>query len=686
MSPYLDPPFSQLAPHTPAGSHAEQRSSAYPQKGQAAGQRRQVSLCDEIDRLTLTEPPAPQCEAAATTPTTVAPQLPLFDRTALKTALHNLVNNALSSADFIMLAHRFGYHYPLHNFPLDTLQPSDWLALRERVRRQIVQHDGTVLLKLPPAAITCHICIAAYYTYGKELFKLIPARLQEPFYNLLIELRPFAVLEIPPSQRTFKRLLAACCADPSLLCELADGDRSTALLTELCRRTGCGLTYLPDAKRSYGLCLKACQQWGQHLEHVPDRHKDSRLCWAALSNQPLAFQWLPKKLAQKAHWQLAACQREGCVLEWIPQALHNNTLLEAACRNNAMALMYIKEEQITYRMCLLACAQSAFGASQHIPDRHLDEDMRWRLCLAINDRQLCEQFMPKTANCYERLLRENSSATLEWVPEESRTADHYLLACQKRGADLELVPEQHRTPEICLAACRQRGLALEWVPERHLSAAVCQAACDQNAVALRDVPIGTVGVEWFVKAVHQQKSGWIYILRQAKQLLSDAECRQVLAEMFGASCDQRLRMLSLEEISSTQKDQLIEWMLEPERWQPLEQRKESDLCEMASPLLFFLQSQEMNHLKIAAIKAAAHWTPPRHSAGQRLQGEIERALSCAVVGVADPSEVLFQRPGTVVGGRTLKIGQGAQASYYKFQRQGESLQTLMREGIISLSA
>ena len=45
-------------------------------------------------------------------------------------------------------------------------------------------------------------------------------------------------------------------------------------------------------------------------------------------------------------------------------------------------------------------------------------------------------------------------------------------------------------------------------------------------------------------------------------------------------------------------------------------------------------------------------------------------------------EPLFAAEGETAGGRTFKIEQGQLATYYKFQRKGESLKTLMQEGVV----
>ena len=143
-----------------------------------------------------------------------------------------------------------------------------------------------------------------------------------------------------------------------------------------------------------------------------------------------------------------------------------------------------------------------------------------------------------------------------------------------------------------------------------------------------------------------------------------------------------MAMLTHAQVSPAQKSQLMEWIQDPGSWPIPKSPKDSDLCEMASPLTFSLDNPEIKHLESAALQVATHWLPPRYDAGQALLNEIERRICSTAVGLPEPCEPLFRCQGTVVSGRTLKIDQGDQALYYKFQRKEESLTTLMQEGVV----
>ena len=189
------PPFCTQAGvhHAAVQSRAEQQAKDDPKShGQPASNARRLSLCAAAHRLTLAELPVALCEPVTTVMRTTAPTpcRPAHagpERNLIKKALFNLTNSRLSPADFIVLVNRFGYHEPLHDFPLDTLQPSDWLALTERALQQILPENCYFLTQLPPQAITSEICVEVY---SKGLFELFPDRFKAPFLHSSLKNTP----------------------------------------------------------------------------------------------------------------------------------------------------------------------------------------------------------------------------------------------------------------------------------------------------------------------------------------------------------------------------------------------------------------------------------------------------------------------------------------------------------------
>ena len=491
------------------------------------------------------------------------------------------------------------------------------------------------------------------------------------------------VFEVPEQELTFERLVTACCADQFVLSGLGAKQRTDKLVTEVCRRSGYGFKYIPEEHRSYELCLQACKTCAVNLMDVPERFKSDEICRVALAKSGRAYQWLPERLSQNYEWQLLACQKNGAALQWIPKEQHDSTLWHAACSSNEEALKFIDPEKITYEMCRLACGPRAYQTGTDIPERYLDEQLRWQICSTAYFHSVCDRFKYDSACFYEKLLRKNRRATLDWVPEQYRGPVHYQLACRNRGIDLEIVPEEDRTPEVCLAACRNDIDALEYVPNRDQTAKIGQKACKSSDQAGLGGEKEGSWLELFVDAIRDDDSDNArWLLTHAKRLLSEADFQLLLQRSFFCANSHKMTMLTHPSLNRSQKKQLIGWMVEPGAWPAPEPYKNAGLCEMASPLRFSLENPELAHLALTAHKVAGHWTPPRYGAGRLLLDEIERGLLAATVERPSRREPLFQSPGVPVGGRTLRVEQGSQAFHYKFQRLEESLQTLMQEGVI----
>ena len=670
--PVLPSPERQVKGHIGTGrtvSLVNPRDTG-PLRREPQAKRRQLSRTDPLHSITLAEP----TERAART---------VHNRHTIKTSLHNLACNNLSPLDFTVLVNQFGYATALHSFPLEALQPSDWLALRERACQQIVRRNPSFLPQLPAAAITCNTCIAAYRTDKKEeVLQWVPDRLKDSFLKKIIPRYPLVVLKLANHEQTFERLVQACCAYGGILAELPTDKISISLVTEVCRRTGEGLSYLPEKERSYELCLKACKASGDALQYVPEALKDVKLCRAALSTYGRAYRWFPEKLALRDDLQLLACKRDGAALQWIPQCLHTNELLIAACRSNGDALKFIEPKKITYEMCLLACRSDARSARDHIPEEYLDEQIRWLICIASGDPLVHERFRPDTDSFYETLLKKCKWAALDWVPAQYLTPRHYLAACQNCGTELQAVPLEYRTPQICLAACRSHYGALQWVPALAHSVKGGQAICAPSDQAGLPGAQEQEWFEWFVEAMHDKSKKADWLLTHAKRLLPAADFQSLLESAVLCPNSHKISMLTHPQVSSAQKKQLLEWLLAPSCWPTPEKPKSSDLCETASPLQFSLENPELSDLTLAATKAATHWTPPHYRSGQALLEEIDRTMASTHFVRPDHSEPLFHAQGVPAGGRTLKIDQGAQAFHYKFQRKNESLKTLMQEGVV----
>ena len=88
-----------------------------------------------------------------------------------------------------------------------------------------------------------------------------------------------------------------------------------------------------------------------------------------------------------------------------------------------------------------------------------------------------------------RLGRDDSFylAVLWVIPEELRTSDLCMKACQQSGSALREVPEKLITSDLCMAACQQNGGALEYVPEELRTSDVCMGAATPRGSESRSI-------------------------------------------------------------------------------------------------------------------------------------------------------------------------------------------------------
>ncbi|WP_448216233.1 hypothetical protein [Endozoicomonas sp. 2B-B] len=106
------------------------------------------------------------------------------------------------------------------------------------------------------------------------------------------------------------------------------------------------------------------------------------------------------------------------------------------------------------------------------------------------------------------------------------------------------------------------------------------------------------------------------------------------------------------------------------------------LTEPVNPLKF--QQPNTVAFKLLASLHAYSFEFANKDASCQLQSEFARAGETEFPSVYPGQHrlSLFEKEGTIVGGRTLAITNGEEVDYYKFQRVGESVTTLAQEGVM----
>lgn len=102
------------------------------------------------------------------------------------------------------------------------------------------------------------------------------------------------------------------------------------------------LKYVPEKLRSHYLCVAAVKEDGLALEFVPkaifayiidmykhEASKTSELCFTAVNQDGFALQFVPDEL-KSPDICLAAVRKEGDALEYVPEALLTHELCDIA--------------------------------------------------------------------------------------------------------------------------------------------------------------------------------------------------------------------------------------------------------------------------------------------------------------------------------------------------------------------
>lgn len=162
-----------------------------------------------------------------------------------------------------------------------------------------------------------------------------------------------------------------------------------------------------------------------------------------------------------------AVQQNDSALELVPESQKTEQLYKIACLNHSRALRLVPEYMIYHwhqEGFLRTLIEQQENNIRYIPE-----------CIK-NDE-------------YFEIACQKNPRLLKYYPKGKPISDALLaLANQPFGSALEFFPEDKRTPELCLAACQLDGLALRHVPQHLRTVALCTIACTNNVLAFKEVP------------------------------------------------------------------------------------------------------------------------------------------------------------------------------------------------------
>ncbi len=170
------------------------------------------------------------------------------------------------------------------------------------------------------------------------------------------------------------------------------------------------------------------------------------------------------------------------------------------------------------------------------------------------------------------------------------------------------------------------------------------------------------------------------IIRRCK-----TQCDHLLPELIKQCAHQssahHLAVLTSSDVSDELKKQLIDRINTPPRLKrPV--TSETRFTEPVNPLVFQTYNPFHNELLYSCFHAAGY-TPPRFSEGTRLHDYInQNRLTAFPPCPAAQLNRMKRETAAIAGGRTIRIYDNGEYYHYKFQRQDESPQVLVTQGLI----
>ena len=458
---------------------------------------------------------------------------------------------------------------------------------------------------------------------------------------------PFLFEFVPEQYRTPELCTMACNSNPQLFCSIAKSQRSPQLAHQVCQKNGLMLAFVDPSERTEELCRLACQTNGRALQHVPA---------SVLRSHPELY--------------AIACGSDGRALAWVPKALRSAELYRTAVSSHPDALALVLE-MLRDNGCIdhpetsllladlyeRACRHSG-AALRHVP---------------LEDRTpaLCQTAF----NAQKDGLKAFDAIPVDWCSQEM-----YERACSKESKWLAgLPPHINRQPLDLIAATHIGSWALQDIPPENRTAQVCEKALQRCALFFKFVPAQHLNLERLLC----WESGWDGDLcRHAKAVLSEEQLSLFVSLLACQNSQTQAKILTCPNLSWQVKADVIDFLTtgklpclseSPPRFEALQSR--------SMPLHFVIPNRGAYPLLQVCYQHPGY-EPPQRQAGRAVEEYIAEQLSSLHSCSRLPLQPDLRHMGELAGGRTVRVDEGENALYYKFQKQGEELTTLVREGLM----
>ena len=565
---------------------------------------------------------------------------PNSSASALNLALTALASGAECSPEQLaILQETYGSLKLLMPYLGQTFMGVEGLDLSNEEWHDVVQQYPLALARVPQAVLErcddLYVQALCASQGSAEVIALLPTAHKNRLCDAAFQKDPALIGLLPVVERTTERCQAACILQPQALDHVPMDIQTEAFLEQVCDRNPDCFRYLSDAQKTQKLAMLVCKKSGMLLKEVPRQMRDDALCRAACLSYCYAIDAVPEDLFTEAF-----CQ-------WI-------------VHKNPMMLIHIPPEKMTAELCEYACARRPQGLACVPVD--LRTDSLYQKVLEHRDFYLAYPHLPTAMVSEEickRRCRENGDNLCD-VPESFKNEEYYRIVTRQVDWYLGDIPEADRTREICLKSGIGRGCAFAFVPDSYINL---------------DFLFSVMGGK-DILALHTR----------AQKLLTEEHYTTFLCISALYRTETQLKLLTWSKLPDRFRRRLVDFLAGTGKPIALHALPQHSLINGHNPLRFELYNPMVSKL-LCQAHMARHYQPVCHADGQAWLSYLKEQLPSYMakpLPLIDNALCTPLKTGHIEkkGGRTLQVQDGDKIYYYKFQREDEPLEDLLREGLI----
>ena len=504
-------------------------------------------------------------------------------------------------------------------------------------------------------------------------------------WNTVVRQYPLALSKVP-----CKLLNDALCV--AALCASKGSARVVRLLPKgheerLCRRAfdedSDLIGLLPVCERTPERCRAACRSEPQALVHVPEAIRTEQFLQQVCDRNTDCFRELPDHQKTKS-LAMQVCKQKGELLEDVPIDLRDEDLCKTACLASALAIAAVPYERFTAPFCQLL-VDRCHMALRHIPPQKITADMCWKSCRRWPE---AIQFVPddlKTEPLYNMLVqRPNCYLAYPYIPLRFISEQKCKELCELSAGHLEYVPDVFKNAKLYRSVTRQDLWSLHDIAERHRTVALCLKSGIDHPSNLSAVPDLHINLAFLFRVMSKKDD--LALHTRVQKLLPDKDYTTFLCISALYRSQTQLKLLTWPALPDHFRERLINFLAGTDTTIALHHLPKQSLINEHSPLRFELHNPLVSKLLLQA-HTARHYRPACQADGQawlrylkaQLRSHLKKPLPLIDCALAKPLQTGDIK---ATGGRTLQVQDGDTIYYYKFQRKGELLKDLLREGLI----